>query len=72
MHVFYGDNRENTSLLFCLGNSKPLSLRTNLILPYMLGLDIVSFLIACLCCFLSFSFFNIKKIIIVFFFLIAF
>jgi hypothetical protein len=27
-------------LLFCLGNSKPLSPRSGLLLPYMLGLDI--------------------------------
>jgi len=31
------------SLLFCLGNSEPLSLRTGLILLHMLGLYIVSF-----------------------------
>jgi hypothetical protein len=30
-------------LLFCLGISKPLSLGTGLILPHMLGLDIVSY-----------------------------
>jgi hypothetical protein len=33
-------------LLFCLGISKPLSLRTGLILPYMLGLDVISFSIS--------------------------
>jgi hypothetical protein len=43
MQVFYGDDKESTSLLFCLGNSKPLSSRTGFILPHMLGLDIVSF-----------------------------
>jgi hypothetical protein len=31
-------------LLFCFGNSKPLSLRSGLLLPYMLRLDIISFL----------------------------
>jgi hypothetical protein len=30
-------------LLFCLGISKPLSIRTSLVLPYMLGLDDISF-----------------------------
>jgi hypothetical protein len=40
---FYGDNRESTLLLICLSNSEPLSLRTGLILPHMLGLDIISF-----------------------------
>jgi hypothetical protein len=30
-------------LLFCLGISTPLSLRIGLILPYMLGLDVISF-----------------------------
>jgi hypothetical protein len=30
-------------LLFCLGISKPLSIRTGLILPYILGLDVISF-----------------------------
>jgi hypothetical protein len=39
----YGDAKESTSLLFCLGNSEHLSLRIGLILPHMLGLDIVSF-----------------------------
>jgi hypothetical protein len=33
-------------LLFSLGISKPLSLRTGLILPYMLGLDVISFSIS--------------------------
>jgi hypothetical protein len=31
-------------LLFYLGNIKPLSLRTGLLLPYMLGLEIIFFL----------------------------
>jgi hypothetical protein len=42
LQVLYGDDREST-LLFCLGNSEPLSLRKCLILPHILGLDIVSF-----------------------------
>jgi hypothetical protein len=33
-------------LLFCLGISKPLSLRTGLILLYILGLDVISFSIS--------------------------
>jgi hypothetical protein len=43
LQVLRGDDRESTSLLFCLGNSESLSLRTCLILPHMLGQDIVSF-----------------------------
>jgi len=43
MQVFYGIDGESMSVLFYLGNSEPLSLRTGLILPHMLGLDIVSF-----------------------------
>jgi hypothetical protein len=33
-------------LLFCLGISKPISMRTGLVLPYMLGLDVISFSIS--------------------------
>jgi len=44
LHVLSGDDRESTSLLFCLGNFKPLSLRSVLLLSYMLGLDVISFL----------------------------
>jgi hypothetical protein len=43
MQVFYGIDGESMSVLFYLGNSEPLSLRTGLILPHMLRLDIVSF-----------------------------
>jgi hypothetical protein len=44
---------------FCLGNSKPLSLGTGLLVPYMLGLDIVSFPHSMSLCF--YIFFTIKK-----------
>jgi hypothetical protein len=47
-------------LLFCLG-TKPLSLRTGLILPYMLGLDVISFFISMFLLFFCFIVFNIKK-----------
>jgi len=33
-------------MLFCLGISKPLSMRTGLALPYMLGIDVISFSIS--------------------------
>jgi hypothetical protein len=33
-------------LLFCLGISKPLSMRIGLVLPYMLGLEVISFSIS--------------------------
>jgi hypothetical protein len=76
LQVFYGDDRESTSLLFCLGNSEPLSLKTSLILPHMLGLDIVSFSHSMSLLFFCLIFFNIKKNIggedVDFFFLIAF
>jgi hypothetical protein len=48
-------------LFFCLGISKPLSLRTGLILPYMLGLDVISFSISMSLLFFYFSVFNKKK-----------
>jgi hypothetical protein len=48
-------------MLFYLGNSKPLSLRIGLILPHMLGLDIVSFPHS-MCLLFFYFFFNIKKI----------
>jgi hypothetical protein len=53
MQIFMGMTKKHVErLLFCLGNSKPLSLRSGLLLPYMLGLDIISFLKkACFCCF---------------------
>lgn len=42
--TFWGWQKKHVGrLLFCLGNSKPFSLRSGLILPHMLGLDIVSF-----------------------------
>jgi hypothetical protein len=46
-------------LFFCLGISKPLSLRTGLILPYMLGLDVISFSVSMF--FLFLSYFSTKK-----------
>jgi hypothetical protein len=49
------------SMLFCLGISKPLSLRTSLILPYMLGLDVISFSISMSLLFFCFIVFNQKK-----------
>jgi len=49
-------------MLFCLGISKPLSMRTGLVLPYMLGLDVISYSISMsLLLFFSVSFFNKKK-----------
>jgi hypothetical protein len=48
-------------LLFCLGISKPLSLRTSLILPYMLGLEVISFSISMSLLFFYFIVFNKKK-----------
>jgi hypothetical protein len=44
LQLFMGMTEKARRLLFCLGNSKPLSLRSGLILPYMLGLEIISFL----------------------------
>jgi hypothetical protein len=58
MQVLYGDDKESTSLLFCLGNSKPLFLKTGLILPHMLGLDIVSFSHSMSLLFFCFIFFS--------------
>jgi hypothetical protein len=48
-------------LLFCLGISKPLSLRTSLILPYMLGLDVISFSISMFLLFFCLLVFKKKK-----------
>jgi len=61
LQVFYRDDRESTSQLFCLGNFEPLLLRTGLILPHMLGLDIVSFPHSMSLLFFFLIFFNIKK-----------
>jgi hypothetical protein len=47
--------------VFCFGNSKPLSLRPGLILPHMLGLDIVSFPHNMFLLFFCLIFFNLKK-----------
>jgi hypothetical protein len=45
--IFWGWQLKHVGrLLFCLGISKPLSLRTGLVLPYMLGLDVISFSIS--------------------------
>jgi hypothetical protein len=48
-------------LLFCLGISKPLSLRTGLVLPYILGLDVISFSISMSLLFFYVLVFNKKK-----------
>jgi hypothetical protein len=60
---FFGDDSKKhvKRLLFCLGISKPLSLRTGLILPYMLGLDVISFSISMSLLFLCFIVLNIKN-----------
>jgi len=50
-------------MLFCLGSYGPLSLRTGLILPHMLGLDTVSFphsMSLLFFCLISFSTLKIK------------
>jgi hypothetical protein len=61
MQLHSRDDRESMSLLFCLGISKSLSLRTGLILPYMLGLDVISFSISMSLLFFYFIVFNKKK-----------
>jgi hypothetical protein len=72
LHVFYGNDRESMSLLFWLSNFVPLFSRVGLILPHMLGLDIVSFphsiflLFLCLFFFSSFSFDSFSDIIFFF------
>jgi hypothetical protein len=44
LQVFHRDDRQSVGrLLFCLGIGKPLSLRSGLPLPYMLGLIVFSF-----------------------------
>jgi hypothetical protein len=48
-------------LLSCLGISKPLSLRIGLILPYMLGLDVISFSMTMSFLFFSYCFQQKKK-----------
>jgi hypothetical protein len=48
-------------MFFYLGISKPLSLRIGLILPYMLGLDVISFSISMSLLFFYFIVFNKKK-----------
>jgi hypothetical protein len=48
-------------LHFCLGISKPFSLRTGLILPYKLGLDVISFSINMSLFLFCFIFFNVKN-----------
>jgi hypothetical protein len=62
---FVGMTKKSTSgLLFCLGNSEPLSLMTGLILPHILGLDIVSFphnMSLLFFCLIFFSTFKKKK-----------
>jgi hypothetical protein len=43
--IFLGmTDKARRAAAFCLGNSKPISLRSGLLLPYMLELDIISFL----------------------------
>jgi hypothetical protein len=49
-------------LFFCLRISKPLSMRTCLVLPYMLGLDVISFSISMSLLFFSLIFQQKKKI----------
>jgi hypothetical protein len=49
-------------LLFCLGISKPLSMRTCLVLPYMLGLYVISFSISMSLLFFFCLIFQQKKI----------
>jgi hypothetical protein len=61
MQLHSRDDRESMSLLFYLGISKPLSLRIGLILPYMLGLDVISFSITMSLLFFYFIVFNKKK-----------
>jgi len=48
-------------LLFCLGISKPLSMRTGLALPYVLGIDVISFSITMSLFFFFLSHFSTKK-----------
>jgi hypothetical protein len=60
--ILWGWQKKNVErLLFYLGNSEPLSLRTGLILPHMLGLDIVSFPHSMSLLFFCLIFLNIKK-----------
>jgi hypothetical protein len=61
LQVHSRDDRESISLLLCLGISKPLSLRTGLILPYKLGLDVISFSLSMSLLFFFFIVFNKKK-----------
>jgi hypothetical protein len=61
MQLHSRDDRESMSLLFCLGISKSLSLRTGLILPYILGLDVISFSISMSLLFFYFIVFKKKK-----------
>jgi hypothetical protein len=61
LHVFYGNDRESMSLLFWLSNFVPLFSRVGLILPHMLGLDIVSFPHSIFLLFFCLIFLNIKK-----------
>jgi len=80
LQIFFRDDSQKhvKRLLFCLGISKPLSLMTTLILPYMLGLDVISFSISMSLLFFCFIIFKIKKkkwrrrCRILFFLLIAF
>jgi hypothetical protein len=61
MYIHSRDDRESMSLLFCLGIVKPLSLRTSLLLSYMLGLNYLLLCLSMLLLFFYFIVFNKKK-----------
>jgi len=58
-----GDDSEKHvwRLLFYFGISKPLSMKTGLVLPYMLGLDVISFSISMFLLFFYLILFQKKK-----------
>jgi hypothetical protein len=60
---FLGDDSEKHvwRLLFYFGISKPLSMKTGLVLPYMLGLDVISFSISMFLLFFYLILFQKKK-----------
>jgi len=61
LQVHSRDDRESMSLLFCLDIVKPLSLRSGLLLSYMLGLNCLLLCVSMFFLFFYFIIFNKKK-----------